>query len=566
MAPKDPSISMFPELPADLAALTDDNLAALAEQYAEVGRAVVAKDADTLGERTAEQITTDLDAAAEAIDAIKGEQQARADAEAEFEARLAAFGERAGVTDEADPENPEDPAEPADPEDPAEPEAVEDPAFEPVAVAAAASVPRPVRRPPPPAGRRHQPQAFAEPEGTPLVASSQVYPFAESGTELSSQRLAEISTDMINKNRIQPGMKVVLASATYPFPEERMLDRDSGRNASKIAAVTAPQALVASGGLCAPLTPIYTIPSVETADRPVRDALAGFRADRGGVIVPENPVISDYADAVGIITAEDDELGGTLAVKTCMRIECPQFNSVEVDSIYRCIEVGNLTGRAYPELLARVDTLVLANHARLAESHLLTKIKAGSTAVTDTNTTAVAGATWKLLGYLQASRAGMISRNRMSDNTRLRGLFPEWLIWGIQADLGRAAFERADAEADARSLFNDCGINPTFYKDGPTTGTGQVFAVQTAGALLPFPTETQYALYPEGSWLHLDSGSLDLGIVRDSTLNSTNDYQVFAETWEMVAFIGVESQWHTATLGFNGTFSAGKDFSAALSF
>lgn len=566
MAPKDPSISMFPELPADLAALTDDNLAALAEQYAEVGRAVVAKDADTLGERTAEQITTDLDAAAEAIDAIKGEQQARADAEAEFEARLAAFGERAGVTAESDPEDPEDPAELADPEDPAEPEAVEDPALAPVAVAAATTVPKPVRRPPPPAGRRHQPQTNAEPEGTPLLSSSAVYPIAEPGESLTADRLADVMTDLINKNRITPKMSVVVASATFEYPEERMLDRDGARNTTKISAVRSPAALVASGGLCAPLTPIYTIPSIATNDRPVWDALATFRADRGGVIIPEVPVLADYADTVGIITAEDDELGGTLAVKTCMRIECPSFSSVSVDSIYACYEIGNLTGRAYPELLTFVNEQVGANHARLSESHLLTIIKAGSDAVTDPNTTSMAGATWKLLGYLHAARAGMISRNRMATNAMIRGLFPEWIVPAIQADLGRAAFERSDDRAAVTSLFADVGINPTFYKDGPTTGTGQVFGDQGAGNLLPFPAETQYALFPEGGWLGLDSGSLDIGIVRDSTLNSTNDYQVFNEIWITAARQTVDSQWHTATLGFNGTFSAGKDFSAALSF
>ncbi len=111
-------------------------------------------------------------------------------------------------------------------------------------------------------------------------------------------------------------------------------------------------------------------------------------------------------------------------------------------------------------------------------------------------------------------------------------------------------------------LFN---VDPTFYKDGPSTGTGQVFAAQTAGAQLAFPTVVQWAMYPEGSWLHLDSGSLDLGIVRDSTLNSTNDFQIFAETWEQAALIGVESQWLSSTVCPNGTVSAPKDLSAICS-
>jgi len=560
---------MFPELPPDLAALTDEELTALADEFTAVARDIKARDEDTLVVLTDETTPTEMTAGVEAIEAIKAEQTARAEAEENFQNELASLGTRAGVTDEAvaesgsDDSGDEDGGDDSDDGGDTEAEASEtlaEPVLEPVA-ASTKSVRRPL-----PAARRHRPQANTTPEGTPLLASTAVYPSAEPGEALTSQRLAEISTDLINKNRITYGQKVVVASATYDFPEDRMLDRDGTRNSQKIAAVTGTQALTASGGLCAPLTPIYTIPSVETADRPVRDALAGFRADRGGVIVPENPILTDYEDAVGTVTAANDERGGTFAVKSCMRIECPQFNSVEVDSIYRCIEVGNLTGKAYPELLTRIDTLVLANQARLADTILLDAIKAGSTAVTDVNTTSTAGAVWKLLGYLQASRAGMISRNRMSRNARLRGLFPEWLIWAIQADLGRAAFERADAEADALSLFSDCGINATFYKDGPSDGTAQVFGPQTAGNLLAFPTAVQYALYPEGAWLHLDSGSLDLGIVRDSTLNSTNDYQVFAETWEQAALIGVDSQWHTATLSFNGTFSAGKDFSAATSF
>jgi hypothetical protein len=41
--------------------------------------------------------------------------------------------------------------------------------------------------------------------------------------------------------------------------------------------------------------------------------------------------------------------------------------------------------------------------------------------------------------------------------------------------------------------------------------------------------------------LFLDGGTLDLGLVRDSTLNSTNDYKIFLETFEGVAKVGVES-------------------------
>ena len=50
-----------------------------------------------------------------------------------------------------------------------------------------------------------------------------------------------------------------------------------------------------------------------------------------------------------------------------------------------------------------------------------------------------------------------------------------------------------------------------------------------------FPDNVQWALYPEGAFIGVDMGVLELGIVRDSTLNSTNDFQVFGERFRNVA-------------------------------
>jgi hypothetical protein len=49
-----------------------------------------------------------------------------------------------------------------------------------------------------------------------------------------------------------------------------------------MAAVPSANYLVASGGLCAPLTPIYNLAPMYPAS-PVRDALPSFAASRGGV-------------------------------------------------------------------------------------------------------------------------------------------------------------------------------------------------------------------------------------------------------------------------------------------
>lgn len=52
--------------------------------------------------------------------------------------------------------------------------------------------------------------------------------------------------------------------------------------------------------------------------------------------------------------------------------------------------------------------------------------------------------------------------------------------------------------------------------------------------------------------LFLDGGTLDLGIVRDSTLNATNDAIIFAESFEQVAAVGPESLRITSTVDASG--------------
>jgi hypothetical protein len=60
--------------------------------------------------------------------------------------------------------------------------------------------------------------------------------------------------------------------------------------------------------------------------------------------------------------------------------------------------------------------------------------------------------------------------------------------------------------------------------------------IQTAaGAIEQFPTTVVWYLFPEGFFQFLDAGRLDLGVVRDSTLDATNDYETFVETFEGVA-------------------------------
>jgi hypothetical protein len=74
-----------------------------------------------------------------------------------------------------------------------------------------------------------------------------------------------------------------------------------------------------------------------------------------------------------------------------------------------------------------------------------------------------------------------------------------------------------------------------------------------------FPDQFVWYLFAEGSFLFLDGGTLDLGVIRDSTLVGTNDYKMFVETFENVALVGVESLQVTSTINVNGVAAALRD-------
>jgi hypothetical protein len=86
-----------------------------------------------------------------------------------------------------------------------------------------------------------------------------------------------------------------------------------------------------------------------------------------------------------------------------------------------------------------------------------------------------------------------------------------------------------------------------------------VFGAQGVTALVEFTDSFSWYLFAEGTFLFLDGGSLDLGIIRDSSLVGTNDYKMFIETFEGVAKVGIEGLVVTSTISVNGVAAALRD-------
>jgi chemotaxis protein histidine kinase CheA len=411
------------------------------------------------------------------------------------------------------------------------------------------------------------------------ITASADFDRVTAGTQLTS--LSQVAQGIVTKRHsIANGVGadneyIRVASIETEFSADRTLGyNDAEGNKAKIDAALKP--ITAAGGLTAPVETSYDIFELgETDARPVRDSLPKFNAQRGGIRFLTSPIIDDLNGAVSVWTLQNDIDAASDAapnpVKPCLRVQAGEEVTVVVDAIPLCLTFGNLQTRAYPELVERHIKLGMVWHARFAEQRLLTRIGQLSTNVT---AAASLGAARDILSQVEVAAAAYRNRYRIDSDTSLRVIFPEWFRNALRSDLmkqlpgdGRdGTFNLGEAEIN--SWFATRKINVTWHIDGEA---GQIFGAQElptpatetvpAGtvALMEFPETLVWYLFSEGTFLFLDAGTLDLGLVRDSTLNGTNDYKIFLETFEGVAKVGQESLRISSALSIRGASSGTVD-------
>jgi hypothetical protein len=406
-----------------------------------------------------------------------------------------------------------------------------------------------------PADRRPVAQASVAPVAITAGADIPGYTAGSAITDMSEVAQA-MSKRLHTLRRVNggDGEQHIVASITTQYPEDRTLSTDAESNWGKIQKVVGPEALVASGGHQAPFEVKYDIFGLGTAVRPVRDCLPRFQADRGGIryIVP--PVLSDYANAVGIWTAANDSAETpSPSAKLSLTVTAASETTVATDAVTLQLQFGNLLTRAYPELIARHNELGLIQHAREAEGNLLTKIGDASTAVTSSS---VIGVARDFLVQIGRAAAAYRSRHRLEADAPLRAILPAWLKDAMAADLALSmpGDSTLNAYAEIDGLLAARGINVCYTIDGSAMTSSQ-----GSGGMNDFSDTFVWYLFAEGTFLFLDGGTLDLGIIRDSTLVGTNDYKMFVETFEGVAKVGVESLKVTSTINVNGSAAALRD-------
>lgn len=566
-----------------------------------------------------DQVTDEqLAAAREAIQVIRNEQPAPAEATPEtvallsdlrdihkdvkgqIETRAAAAAE---VTSEAkrlladfdESETPAEPETPAAEDDaPADPAVEQTPELELVAAAVANGIERaftarfPQAATPAPAvapqGRTGRPAPSTPPPAAPgSVAAAKVYlgSHSELGrpvtTELEVARAVHEKFRGAYQAAGSRGRMPVLTVSTE-YPDERVLGQNSEANFEKIRNVTSPNSLVAAGGLCAPLEVMYDVEVIGSAERPLRDGLARFATERGGIQYRPNTSAAAAINGAGVWTMANDEAvdpeESDSPTKACYIVDCPDLEDANVQAIYSCLEFSNVTSRFDPETTASNVQQGLIAHARLAENELYNAMAAGSKLIYGAQQL---GATRDILGYLDRVIAYYRNRHRLTERTSLTQVLPAWVRELVRADLARqmpagdwmGALAVSDSQVDA--FFATRNVSVIWFLDGSTADATvnsqsiprQTYADVAAGAPIPpFKTKIDSLLFTTGSWLFLDGGSLDLGLVRDSELNSRNRYRQFSETFEGVADRGIESLRVLMPVKAIGTAAALKDMSS----
>lgn len=308
-----------------------------------------------------------------------------------------------------------------------------------------------------------------------------------------------------------------VATIERPFGEGYDLEGlDQAATWDAIAEGTTSNALVAAGGWCAPSQIVYDLFEVECTSEALF-TLPTFRVTRGGIRWPVF-IPHDETFNPGFVWTEADDIAATggSPTKPCVRIPCPTFTECRLDATGLCITAGNLIDRAYPEQVRWFINRAMRAYERNNAIRKLNLVLADTVPVTLAATFGAASAVVAGL-LLQVNDYRQV--NGLCCGERLELTVPCWLSDIIKADLARQ-----QGTLNCCSLPSDSEVAGWFGAIGLTLkyiDNWQEFAVHPA---LTWPATVQVLITYPGSYVEFNAGRLDLGVIRDSVLNATNDY------------------------------------------
>lgn len=371
-----------------------------------------------------------------------------------------------------------------------------------------------------------------------ITAAADVFGYSP-GQQLDPSDLANALHSKARSLPDSDGRETVypVATITRPFhPEYDLSDVSDEARWDKIAEGTNPSALVAAGGWCAPSQIVYDLFEVEcTNDTLFR--LPTFRVTRGGITWPVFEAFDPDLDPGFIWTEEDDiaATGGT-PTKPCVRIPCPTFNECRLDAVGLCVTAGNLMDRAYPEQIRWFINRAVRAFERVDSVRQLNAVIADSVAVTIPESFGAASA---IISALLLQAADYRQVNGLCCGQSLDVVLPCWAADLVKSDIARQdgtlSTGTLPSDGEVRSWFASANLNVEFINHWQ--------AIDATPPATAWPATIQALLGYPGSYVRFDGGELNLGVVRDSTLNETNDFTaVWFEQFYCVGRRGPQSR------------------------
>lgn len=317
--------------------------------------------------------------------------------------------------------------------------------------------------------------------------------------------------------------------------------------------------LVASGGWCAPSEIDYNFFSIVCRDGGLDLPTVGV--SRGGIKWPVSPSYGDIVASTGLWswneTQDTAAVTGTAqsGSKTCVHVPCASFLEARLACDGLCLTAGNLTSEAFPELQDNFLNLLQAGHFHRVNGLRIQQLVAASVAVSGFTGLGAAGGglVANVLGAIALQAQDYRAKYRMCQDSPLEIVLPLWVRDAMRSDLIRRNGIPVEAYADQQIMtwFDVRNVRVQWVYDWQDSTIGG------ATPALLWPSIVQFLIYAPGTFVLGEGMSLDLGVIRDSTLNSTNDYTAawMEECW-LIAKRGHESRLVTVNICPDGTTGA----------
>ncbi|MCP4897315.1 MAG: major capsid protein [bacterium] len=493
------------QLEEDIASLSVDELTELRTEINAYGLEL--QDAEVEDET---QLLDDVKALAAAMATIDGELESRQAASEEAEtARAEAFAAFESEDSEAETEEGTTEEEPE----------TEEPVVAAVPAISDVAARRPRRQPEPPA------------ESDPEVVIAAAVGDDGMGVEFDQESMAHAMFNAFRRGPANGSQTVARMEVNNPYelgaiPEDNWSILQEIQRGAQRARQDTPLLPLSACGFCAPAEPRYTFFQQGSRDGIID--LPTATARRGQVAYPDIVDIRDLMVQEGIGFQSTAQMDCDEVDKVCYEVDCADGKTYAVDAYSTCLLYSNWDQQFWPERVSHITgQAMIANDHEVNLALILAIV--GDTRTSTVIDAGLGGGTW--VNFVQSLAIhGAYVRNflRLPLTTILEAGIPSYVLDALVADqVSRSAtVDLVLARAEVEAAIRRVGINPQWLYDWQELQSPN------------WPTDFDYLLWPAGTIVQLNGGSLDMGVTRDSELNKANDFQVFSESWDGIAIIG----------------------------